>query len=70
MCAIFGSYDHWMIVYPVHVFYDQWPFCLVAMATLNLKKKVLFLNDISSKITEAVWLLILYKNSLGKDNSE
>ena len=43
-----------MIVYPVYVFYDQWPFYLVAMATLNFKKKN-FLNDIS-KTTEAVWL--------------
>ena len=43
-----------MIVYPVHVFYDQQPFCLAAMATLSFKKD--FLNDVSSKITEAVWL--------------
>ena len=56
MCTIFGSYDHWMIVYLVYVFYDQWPFCLVALATLNLKKRN-FLNDISSKTTEAVGLL-------------
>ena len=34
MCTIFGIYDHLMIVYPVYVFYDQWPFCLVAMTTL------------------------------------
>ena len=43
-----------MIVYPADVFYDQWPFCLVAMAPLDFKKGLL--NDISSKITEAVWL--------------
>ena len=30
--TIFDSYDHLMIVYPLYVFYDQWPFCLVAMA--------------------------------------
>ena len=45
-----GSYDHLMIVYPVYVFYDQWPFCLVAMATLNLKKKDIFLNNISKQL--------------------
>ena len=39
LVTIFGNYDHLMIVYPVYVFYDQWPFCLVAMATLNSKKK-------------------------------
>ena len=44
-----------MIVYPVYVFDDQWLFCLVAMATLNLEK-VFFLNDNSFKTTEAVWL--------------
>ena len=44
-----------MIVYSVYVFDDQWPFCLVAMATLNLKKKN-FLNDNFSKTTEAVGL--------------
>ena len=35
---------------------DQWPFCLVAMATLNLKRRN-FLNDNSSNTTEAVGLL-------------
>ena len=35
---------------------NQWPFCLVAMATLNKKKKMNFLNDISSRTSEAVWL--------------
>ena len=35
MLTIFGSYDHLMIVYPVYVFYDQWPFCLVVMAKLK-----------------------------------
>ena len=39
MGTIFGSYDHLMIVYPVCAFHDQWPFCLVSMATLNLRKK-------------------------------
>ena len=39
-----------MIVYPVYVFDDQWPFCLVP---LNFKKEN-FLNDNSSKTTEAV----------------
>ena len=41
MLATFGRYDHLMIVCPIYVFYDQWPFCLVAIAmkTLNLKKK-------------------------------
>ena len=42
-----------MIVYPVFMLYDQWPFCLVAMATYKLKKKKEFLNDIASKTTEA-----------------
>ena len=32
MWSIFGIYDCLMIVYPVYVFYDLWPFCLVAMA--------------------------------------
>ena len=48
MCTIFGIYDHLMIVHSVFVFYDQRPFCLVAMATLNLKKKRFFLSDNSS----------------------
>ena len=38
MSALFGSYDHLMIVYPVYMFYDQWPFCLVAMITFNFEK--------------------------------
>ena len=45
------------MVYQVYVFYDQWSICLVAMATLNLKK----IKDNSSQTTEAVWL-IWYKN--------
>ena len=40
MWTIFGSYAHWMIVYPVYVFYDQWIFSLVAKATLNFKKGI------------------------------
>ena len=55
MWTIFSIYDHKIIVYPVYVFYDQQPFCLVAMATVILKKKE-FLNDTSFKTTEAVWL--------------
>ena len=54
MWTMFGIYDHLMIVYPVYVFYDQWPFCLVAMATLNFKKRNFF-ND-NFKTTEAVLL--------------
>ena len=34
---IFGSYDCLMTVYPDYAFYDQCPFRLVAMATLNFK---------------------------------
>ena len=45
-----------MIVHPVHVFDDQWPFCSVAMATFNLKKKDFFKNNNSSEMTEAVEL--------------
>ena len=45
-----------MIIYPVYVFHDQWPFCLVFMAILNLKKKKDFFNDFFSKATEAVGL--------------
>ena len=30
-----------MIVYLFYVFDDQWPFCLVAMATLNFKKGIM-----------------------------
>ena len=37
------------------MFDDQWPFCLVATATLNFKKRF-FLNNNSSKTTEAVGL--------------
>ena len=37
-----------MTVYPVNMFYDQWPFCLVAMATLNFVNGI-FLNDNSFK---------------------
>ena len=48
MWAIFGIYDHLMIVYSDYVFYDQWPFCLVAMAILNFKKGIV-LNDNSFK---------------------
>ena len=45
-----------MIFYPVYVFYDQWPFCLVAMATLNLKKKKKKILNDNFKNTEAVVL--------------
>ena len=38
------------------MFVDQRRFCLVAMATLNLRKRN-FLNNNSSKTTEAVGLL-------------
>ena len=55
MWAIFGSYDSFMIVYPAYLYHNKWPFCLVVMTTLNLKKNI-FLNDNSSKTTEAVWL--------------
>ena len=51
---MFGSYDHWMSVCPIYIFYDQWLFCLVAMAILDLKKKRNFLNDISFKTNQAV----------------
>ena len=44
-----------MIVYSVYVFDDQWPFILVAMATLYFKKQK-FLDYNSSKTTEAVGL--------------
>ena len=37
-------YDHLMIVYPACVFSDQWPFCLVAMATLNFKKGIFLMT--------------------------
>ena len=40
MSTIFRIYDQLMIVYPVYMFYDQWLFCLVAMATLNFKKGI------------------------------
>ena len=53
MWTIFGTYDHLMIVYPVCMFYDQWLFCLVAMATLNFKSGI-FLNDYFFKTIEAV----------------
>ena len=33
---MFGSYDHWMSVCPIYIFYDQWLFCLVAVAILDL----------------------------------
>ena len=39
----------------VYVFDDQWLFCLFAMATLKFKNME-FLNDKSSKTTEAVGL--------------
>ena len=55
MWIIFGIYDHLMIVYQLYVFYDQWPFCVVAMATFNFEKRI-FLNDNSFKTTEAVLL--------------
>ena len=42
MGTIFSSFDYLMNVNPFHVFNDQWPFCLVAKATLNLKKKEFF----------------------------
>ena len=38
------------------MFYDQWPFCLIAMATLKLEKKGIFFNK-SSETSEAVGLL-------------
>ena len=60
---VFLDYVSLMIVYLDYVFNDQWPFCLVAMAALNLKT---FLND-NSKTTGT---LIRYKHCLGKGNSE
>ena len=66
--TIFGTYDHLMIVYSVYMFDDQWPFCFVAMATLNLKKRN-FLNDKSFKTTEAAGL-IWFKCCLDKGNSK
>ena len=66
--TIFGICDHLMIVYPVYVFYDQRPFCLAAMATLNFKKEFfkwqLLQNNWSSMT------LIWYKCCLGKGNSK
>ena len=56
MQTIFGTYDHLIIIYSMYVFDDKWPFCLVAMATLNFKKGI-FLNDNSFRTTEAVQLL-------------
>ena len=46
-------------VYPFYVIYDQWPFCLVAVAKLfkKKKKKRNILKDNTSKTTEAVGLL-------------
>ena len=38
MRTLFGNYDYLMVVYPVYVFYEQWPFCLVAMAKLVQKE--------------------------------
>ena len=55
MWTIFRIYDQLMIVYPIYMFDDQWPFGLVAKATLIFKKRN-FLNDIFSKTTEAVRL--------------
>ena len=40
-----------MIVYTVYIFYDWWPFCLVAMAIFNFGKG---LFQITSKTTEGV----------------
>ena len=55
MWTIFGSYDHWMIVYPF--FYVLWLVAILFGCHGNFKlKKNNFLDDISSKITEAVWL--------------
>ena len=49
--AIFGSYDHLMIVYSVCMFYDWWPFCLVATATFNFEKG-LFQNTTSKPLKQ------------------
>ena len=54
MWTIFDIYDYLMTVYSINSFYDQWPFCYVAIATF--KEKIFFLNDNSFKTTEAVWL--------------
>ena len=66
---IFGNYDHLMIVYLVYVFYDQRPFYLVAMATLNLKKKYFFEMTATSKplkMHDSNFSLNLVKMLLGK----
>ena len=69
MQTIFGTYDHLMIVYSVCVFDDQWPFCLVAMATLNFKKR----NFFKWQLLQNHWssmTLIWFKCCLGKANSK
>ena len=48
MWAIFGRYDHLMIVYSVYMFYDWWPFCLVAMATFNFEKGLFQMTTLKS----------------------
>ena len=49
--AIFGIYDHLMIVYLVYMFYDRWPLCLVATAVLNFEKG-LFQMTTSKPLTQ------------------
>ena len=41
-----------MIVYPVYVVYDQWPFCLVAMTTSNFKKGFFFNDSLSKSLKQ------------------
>ena len=41
-----------MIVYPVYVFYDQRPFCLLVMATLNFKKDFFLMTTPSKQLKQ------------------
>ena len=66
---MFGSYDHYMIVYPVCVFDDQWPFCCLPWQHyffFFFFKKRNFLNDNSSKTTEAVGLWVQMQLGIGQ----
>ena len=67
MLAIFGSYDHLMAVYPFYMFYDGWPFCLVAKATYNFERglfQVITLKPLKQ------YDYNLVQSCLGKGNSK
>ena len=50
--VMFGCFDHLMIVYRLNVFYDQWPFRLVATIVMG------YYYDIPSGVSPSVCMCV------------